>query len=397
MKLLLICGKAESGKDTFGNILKEEFASHKKKACILKITAPLYEYAKKYFDWDGKDSTKPRSLLQELGIEVIKEQLGMNTFLLDRLRDDINILDNYFDVGIITDGRLISEIEYLKKNFNDVKVIRLYRDKENDLTPKEKKHITETDLDNSYEYDYVINNTSSEVLKTKAEEIYNWEKTYEIAIDGPCAVGKSVTAKALAQKLSFVYVDTGAMYRTIALYMIDHKIDMTNEEAVVKELDKINIKLKIKDGNQTIYLNGKDVTDLIRTNEISNGASIVSPYKLVREKLLSMQREIAYTTNVIMDGRDIGTVVLPNADLKIYLTADEDERARRRKLDYELKGESFNLEEVKKELLERDYRDTHRENSPLRKAHDAIVVDTTHYTIEEVRDKIIELFDEKRK
>ena len=110
-----------------------------------------------------------------------------------------------------------------------------------------------------------------------------------------------------------------------------------------------------------------------------------------------MQREIAYTTNVIMDGRDIGTVVLPNADLKIYLTADEDERARRRKLDYELKGESFNLEEVKKELLERDYRDTHRENSPLRKAHDAIVVDTTHYTIEEVRDKIIELFDEKRK
>ena len=397
MKLLLICGKAESGKDTFGNILKEVYASHKKKACILKITAPLYEYARKYFDWDGKESTKPRGLLQELGIEVIKENMGMETFLLDRLRDDVKILDNYFDIGIITDGRLISEIEYLKKNFNDVKVIRLYRDKENDLTPKEKKHITETDLDNSYEYDYVINNVSTDALKAKAEEIYNWERTYEIAIDGPCAVGKSVTAKALAQKLSFIYVDTGSMYRAIAYYMVQNKIDFADEASVVGALDKIDVKIKYKDGNQAIYLNGKDVSGEIRTNEISNGASIVSQYKQVREKLVSMQREIAYTSNVIMDGRDIGTVVLPNADLKIYLTADEEERARRRKLDYELKGESFNLEEVKKELLERDYRDTHREISPLKKAHDAVVVDTTHLTIEEVRDKIIELFNEKRK
>ena len=397
MKLLLICGKAESGKDTFGNILKEEFESHKKKTCILKITAPLYEYARKYFDWDGKDSSKPRSLLQELGIEVIQEQLGMKTFLLDRLSDDIKILDNYYDVGIITDGRLINEIEYLKKNFNDVKVIRLYRDKDNDLTPKEKKHITETDLDINYEYDYIVNNTSTDELKEKAKEIYNWEKTYEIAIDGPCAVGKSVTAKAIAQKLSFVYVDTGAMYRAIALYMLNNNIDINNEEDVLKVINKVDVKLKYKDGSQIILLNNKDVTDLIRTNEVSNGASIVSQYKLVREKLVNMQRKIAYTSNVIMDGRDIGTVVLPNADLKIYLTADEEERARRRKLDYELKGESFNLEEVKKELLERDYRDTHRENSPLKKAHDAVVVDTTHYTIEEVRDKIIDLFNEKRK
>ena len=179
--------------------------------------------------------------------------------------------------------------------------------------------------------------------------------------------------------------------------MAHNKIDFNDEESVVGVLDKIEVKIKYKDGTQAIYLNGKDVSGEIRTNEISNGASIVSQYKQVREKLVSMQREIAYTSNVIMDGRDIGTVVLPNADLKIYLTADEEERARRRKLDYELKGESFNLEEVKKELLERDYRDTHREISPLKKAHDAVVVDTTHLTIEEVRDKIIELFNEKRK
>ncbi len=397
MKLILICGKADTGKDTFGNILKEEFESHKQKVCILKITSPLYEYARKYFGWDGTDKNKPRALLQELGIEVIKEDLGMKTFLLDRLADDVRILDKYFDVGIITDGRLINEIEYLKKNFNNVKTIRMILDKENNLTPKEKKHITETDLDNKYEYDYVIDNLTIDELKDKAKEIYGWEKTYEIAIDGPCATGKSVTSKAIAKKLSFVYVDTGSMYRAIGLYMVNNNIELEDEKKVVKELPNISVNLKYEKGEQLIYLNRENVTDKIRTNEISKAASIVSAYKEVRAKLLDMQREIAFTNNVVMDGRDIGTVVLPNADLKIYLTADEDERARRRKLDYELKGESFNLEEVKKELAERDYRDTHRENSPLRKAHDAVVVDTTNYTIDEVCDQIIDLFNEKRK
>jgi len=396
MKLILICGKADSGKDAFGEILKEEFNSHKRKACILKITAPLYRYAKDYFGWDGKDSTKPRDLLQELGIEVIKEKMGMTTFLLDRLKDDIKVLDNYFDVGIITDGRLISECEYLKKNFNSVKIIKLVRNKDNNLTSKQKKHITETDLDNDYEFDYVVENTSKEKLIEKAKEIFNWERTYEIAIDGPCAVGKSTTAKAIAKKLGFLYIDTGAMYRALGLYMINNKIDINDEKKVVAELPKIDVDIKYKDGEQVVYLNHKNVNDLIRTNEVSNSASIISPYPKVREKLLYMQRDLAYRNNVIMDGRDIGTVVLPNADLKIYLTADEDERALRRKLDYELKGLSMNLEEVKKEILERDYRDTHRDVSPLKKANDAVVVDTTNYSIDEVRDRIIELFNEKR-
>jgi cytidylate kinase len=187
------------------------------------------------------------------------------------------------------------------------------------------------------------------------------------------------------------------MYRAIGLYMVNNNIELEDEKKVVKELPNISVNLKYEKGEQLIYLNRENVTDKIRTNEISKAASIVSAYKEVRAKLLDMQREIAFTNNVVMDGRDIGTVVLPNADLKIYLTADEDERARRRKLDYELKGESFNLEEVKKELAERDYRDTHRENSPLRKAHDAVVVDTTNYTIDEVCDQIIDLFNEKRK
>ena len=396
MKLIFICGKADSGKDTFGNILKEEFEKHRKKVCILKITEPLYRYARDFFGWDGKDSTKPRDLLQELGIEVIKEKMGMDTFLLDRLSGDIKVLDNYFDIGIITDGRLLSEISYLKKNFNNVKVIRMYSVLDNKLTPKEKKHITETDLDNDYEYDYKVDFTTIDELKAKAKEIYTWEKTYEIAIDGPSAVGKSTTAKAIAKKLNFLYVDTGAMFRAIGLYMLNNNIDVNDEKAVCKALHKINIDLKYIKDEQHIFLNKEDVSKLIRTSEVSNAASLISPYKDVRDRLVKIQRELAFKNDIIMDGRDIGTVVLPNADLKIYLTADEDERARRRKLDYELKGVALNLDEVKKELLERDYRDTHRENSPLKKAEDAKVVDTTNHTIEEVRDIIIELFNEKR-
>ena len=398
MKLILICGKADSGKDMFGEILKEEYVSHKKKACILKITEPLYRYARDYFGWDGKDSSKPRSLLQELGTDVIKEKMGMTTFLLDRLRDDINILNNYFEVGIITDGRLISECEYLKKNFNNVKVIKLVRNADNKLSDKEKKHITETDLDNDYEFDYIVENTSKKALTEKAKEIFTWERTYEIAIDGPCAVGKSTVAKQIAKKLGFLYIDTGAMFRALALHMVNKKIDFNDEKSVCAELKNANVDIKYnKEGEQVVYLNKKDVNGLIRTSQVSEGASIISTYGKVREKLLSMQRELAYKNNVIMDGRDIGTVVLPNADLKIYLTSDENVRAQRRKLDYELKGISMNLDEVKKELLERDYRDTHRENAPLRKANDAVVVDNSNCTIDELRDQIIDLFNEKRK
>jgi cytidylate kinase len=218
-----------------------------------------------------------------------------------------------------------------------------------------------------------------------------------IAIDGPAGAGKSTIAKKVAKELGFIYVDTGAMYRAMALYMINNGIDASETEKISATCQSADITIKYENGIQVVYLNGENVNSLIRTEAVGNMASASSVNGDVRKKLVELQQKLAQTTDVVMDGRDIGTVVLPNADLKVYLTADEDERARRRKLDYELKGESLNLEEVKKELLERDYRDTHREVSPLKKANDAVVVDTTNYKVEEVRDIIIDLFNEKRK
>ena len=395
MKLFLICGKAESGKDYFGNLLKEEYERDGRKVCILKITRPLYEYAKDYFGWDGDETTKPRELLQTLGIEVIREKLGKKRFLLDRLTSDIEILDSFFDVGIITDGRLIDEFDYLRETYPDLQIIRIHRNKDNKLTEEEKKHITEIDLDNPYQYDYELENTSVTALKKAAHDIFSWESKYEIAIDGPCAVGKSATAKRLAKKLGFIYIDTGAMYRAFALYYLRKKIFIEDEEEVNKHIDEIFIDIKYVDDAQRIYLNGEDVTDLIRTSEVSDGASKVSVFTKVREKLVALQRTLAFKNDVIMDGRDIGTVVLPNADLKIYLTCDLDERARRRQKDYLEKGDEKTLEEIKRELLERDNRDMNRANSPLKRADEAIDVDSTNYSVNEVVEIINKLFKER--
>lgn len=219
---------------------------------------------------------------------------------------------------------------------------------------------------------------------------------YQIAIDGPSATGKSSTAKLLAKELSFIYIDTGAMYRAIGLYFLNNNISCDDEEQINKELNKINVTIGYVDDNQKVYLNGDDVTDFIRTNEVSHYASVVSSYKLVREKLVELQQELANNNNVIMDGRDIGTVVLPNAFLKIYMTATSEERANRRYKELLEKGQEVSLPEVKKELEERDYRDTHRENSPLMKAIDAVELDTTCMTLEEVVNKIKEIYLEKR-
>ena len=173
------------------------------------------------------------------------------------------------------------------------------------------------------------------------------------------------------------------MYRAVALYYINNNIDVTNEEEVNKLINDINVEFKIIDGNIRLFLNGDDVTDKIRTPEVSDGASKVSVHKLVRERMVSMQQEIAKKNNIVMDGRDIGTVVLPNADVKIYLTASVEERANRRYKEYIEKGEEADLEQIKKDIEERDYRDTHRENSPLREADDAIHMDSTGMEIDE--------------
>ena len=218
---------------------------------------------------------------------------------------------------------------------------------------------------------------------------------YQIAIDGPSATGKSTIAKKLASSLNFIYIDTGAMYRSIALYCIENNIDIDNKEVIEPILKNIEIDIKYIDGVQHIYLNNRDVSESIRENKVSQAASKVSVHEPVRKKLVNLQQELASKSNVIMDGRDIGTVVLPNATLKIYLTASSSERAKRRMLELQEKGTMITLEEVLKDLEERDYRDTHREIGPLKKADDAIEVDTTNMNIEEVLNTIRDLFNKK--
>ncbi|HCG60072.1 MAG TPA: (d)CMP kinase, partial [Lachnospiraceae bacterium] len=181
--------------------------------------------------------------------------------------------------------------------------------------------------------------------------------SFAIAIDGPAGAGKSSAARQAAQKLQFVYVDTGAMYRTIALYMLENRVDTDDEEALKAALDSIRIELKYKDGVQCMYLNGEDVSGRIRTPEVSAQASVVAAIPAVRAKLLDLQRNMAASQNVLMDGRDIGTNILPDAELKIYLTASVEERARRRFLELTQKGEECSLEEIQKDIADRDWRD----------------------------------------
>lgn len=215
--------------------------------------------------------------------------------------------------------------------------------------------------------------------------------SFSIAIDGPAGAGKSTVARCAAQKLGFVYVDTGAMYRTIALYMLEHKVDVENQNALEEALSQIEIGVRYQDGMQQMLLNGVDVSGRIRTQEVSDQASVTAAKPAVREKLLNLQRELARHENVIMDGRDIGTRILPDAPLKIFLTASSRERARRRYAELQQKGESCSLEEIQREIEERDDRDSHRAEAPLRQADDAILLDTSDLSVEEAVDRIVNL------
>lgn len=216
-----------------------------------------------------------------------------------------------------------------------------------------------------------------------------------IAIDGPAGAGKSTVARALAQKLQLIYVDTGAMYRVLALYCNDSGIDIHDTAEVTKNVYKPTIRLANSENGQQIFLDGEDVTELIRTNEIGDAASVVSTYPEVRSRLVEMQQEIAAKNDVVMDGRDIGTVVMPDAYLKIFLTADARERAKRRVGELAGKGIEADIDEVEKEIKERDRRDANREVSPLRQAEDAVLVDTTHMTVEEAVEEITKLYMER--
>lgn len=215
-------------------------------------------------------------------------------------------------------------------------------------------------------------------------------KHFNIAIDGPAGAGKSTIAREVARRLGFVYVDTGAMYRAMALYFIRSGVDPQDEEAIGAACRDVNITLGYEDGAQQVYLNGENVSGLIRTEEVGNMASATSGYIPVRVKLVELQQQLAARENVIMDGRDIGTCVLPGAPAKIYLTASVQVRALRRYKELLEKGAQCSLGEIEKDIEERDYRDMHRENSPLKQAEDAVLLDSSNMTIEEVITAIID-------
>ena len=217
--------------------------------------------------------------------------------------------------------------------------------------------------------------------------------SYKIAIDGPSSAGKSTLAKMLAKELGYVYIDTGAMYRAIGYYLIENKIDIHDEKKVVDVLDKIDVTLDYdNDNNLHVYLNGRDISNKIRTQEVGEAASVCSQYLKVREKLVSLQRKLAEEKSCCMDGRDIASNVLPNANLKLYITASDECRAKRRYLEEREKGIDTTIEKVIEELKARDYRDMHREHNPLVKVDDAIEIDTTGMTPDELIDLVLERF-----
>lgn len=218
----------------------------------------------------------------------------------------------------------------------------------------------------------------------------------KIAIDGPAGAGKSATAKALAKELGFIYVDTGALYRGIGLYALRKGAKTNSIEEVVPLLAEIKIEMRHIEGEQHIFLNGEDVTGLIRTESVSGAASDVSAIPAVRDFLFDMQRDIAEKNDVVMDGRDIGTVVLPDAELKIFLTAKPEVRAERRVKQLAEKGVEANFDDVLADVIQRDYNDSHRDFRPLKLAEDGILMDNTEYPLEETVSKIIALAKERR-
>lgn len=221
------------------------------------------------------------------------------------------------------------------------------------------------------------------------------EKQIAVAIDGPVGAGKSTVAKLIAKKLGIIYVDTGAMYRSVGLYAVRKGIDTTDAEKLSEIINEIDLDVEIIDGVQNIFMNGENVSNLIRTPEISMAASHVSAVVEVRKKLVDIQRDMSKSKSVVMDGRDIGTVVLPNADTKIYLTASPEERAKRRHIELINKGSKVTYQEVYDDLIIRDKNDSTREASPLKPADDAVILDTTGMNLDEVVEAAVKLINKE--
>ena len=215
--------------------------------------------------------------------------------------------------------------------------------------------------------------------------------SHNVAIDGPAGAGKSTIAKQIARKLGYIYVDTGAMYRAMAYYLIQNQVDAADQEAIAAACQHADISICYQDGEQVVLLNGENVNAYLRTEAVGNMASVSSAVPEVRKKLVELQQKLARETDVVMDGRDIGTVVLPDADVKVYLTASVETRAKRRFLELQEKGESADLAKIAADIEDRDYRDMHRDISPLRQAEDATLVDSSDMTIDQVVERILEL------
>ena len=215
--------------------------------------------------------------------------------------------------------------------------------------------------------------------------------SHNVAIDGPAGAGKSTIAKRIARRLGYIYVDTGAMYRAMAYYLIQNQVDAADQEAIAAACQHADISICYQDGEQVVLLNGENVNAYLRTEAVGNMASVSSVVPEVRKKLVELQQKLARETDVVMDGRDIGTVVLPDADVKVYLTASVETRTKRRFLELQEKGEPADLAKIAADIEDRDYRDMHRDISPLRQAEDATLVDSSDMTIDQVVERILEL------
>ena len=214
---------------------------------------------------------------------------------------------------------------------------------------------------------------------------------YSIAIDGPAGAGKSTIAKLIAKKMNYIYVDTGAMYRAMALFLLLNHVNAEDAQSISSKCQEEYITISYENNEQVVYLNGENVNGLIRTEEVGNMASVSSVNKDVRVKLVDLQRKLAKTADIVMDGRDIGTCVLPNANVKVYLTASSAVRAKRSYDELTAKGENCDIDMIEKDIIERDHRDMTRELSPLKQADDAVLIDSSYMTIEEVADAVIAL------
>lgn len=223
------------------------------------------------------------------------------------------------------------------------------------------------------------------------------QMSYAVAIDGPAGAGKSTIAKSVAKEMEFIYVDTGAMYRAMAVYFMEHQVEPSDEAAVNEACKHVEINITYENGAQQVMLNGANVTGKLREEAVGKMASLTSKYARVRSKLVDLQRQLAATADVIMDGRDIGTTVLPNAEVKIYLTASADARAQRRFDELKEKGEQPDFQLIKEDIENRDYQDMHRAISPLKQAEDAVLLDTSDMNIDEVVQAVKNLINQDRR